>query len=383
MDEKSKVALVYCNSYAEETLSAAIQRGLELIGGMAQFIQADENIVLKPNVLVGEGPDKIIGPHPLVFKVVAQMAQAVTPNLSYGDSPATGKAAGHMAKAGFAARAEELNIPLADFDNGQEVHFTESPFIKQFSLANGVLAADGLISLAKFKTHQLTRITGPIKNQFGCVPGVLKAEFHLKLPNPLDFAKMLVCLNLYIRPRLYVVDGITAMEGNGPHSGNAVPLNVLLFSSDPVALESVMCRLIDLNPAFVPTIKYGAEWSLGTADPEKIELLGDEIEPLIQKRFNVVREPVRAVTDSGLTPLLRNLVSDRPVIDTRLCNQCGTCVRACPVSPKAVDWHDGNRLSSPTYRYERCIRCFCCQELCPQHAISVKTPLLGRLLKRV
>ncbi|MBE0697884.1 MAG: hypothetical protein IH586_13260, partial [Anaerolineaceae bacterium] len=58
-------------------------------------------------------------------------------------------------------------------------------------------------------------------------------------------------------------------------------------------------------------------------------------------------------------------------------------VKHCPAQPKAVDWHTGDKSKSPTYKYERCIRCFCCQELCPELAISVKTPLLGKLLRSI
>ena len=188
------------------------------------------------------------------------------------------------------------------------------------------------------------------------MPGVLKAEFHIKLPNALDFAKMLVCINLYIRPRLYIVDGIMAMEGNGPRGGSPVNLKVLLFSKDPVAAEAVMCRLIDLNPQFVPTMKPALEWGLGTYLAEDIELVGDPIEPLVNKSFNVVRAPVKPVTSSTSVSFIKNLVSPRPVIDPEKCNQCGTCVKVCPAAPRAVDWHDGNRNKAPTSQFERCIR---------------------------
>lgn len=382
MEKKVKVAVIRCDNYAQDSIDSAVRRGIDLIGGMSIFIKTSEKIVLKPNVLVGDKPEKIIGPHPSVFKAVGRLAQTVTHNLSYGDSPAMGKALPHAQKAGLAAVADELGIPLADFDNGREVHLPDSPFIKRFVLANGVLDSDGLISIAKFKTHQLTRITGPIKNQFGCIPGVLKAEFHIKLPNALDFAKMLVCINLFIRPRLYIVDGIIAMQGNGPRGGNPVYMNVLLFSKDPVALEAVMCRLIHLNPDYVPTIQPAVEWGLGTSSFEDIELVGDALEPLVNKTFDVVRKPVVPVTNTTGISIFKNLVSPRPVIDPLLCNQCGTCNRVCPASPKAVGWFDGDRKKVPTYQYDRCIRCFCCQELCPEHAISVQTPLLGKIIHR-
>lgn len=378
---KSKVALVRCSSYDEAVVAEAVKRGVALLGGMDAFIKPGEKILLKPNVLVGDSPDKHIGPHPLVFKAVAQQTQSLTANVTYGDSSGAGKPLGQMRKAGFAEIAQALNIPLADFEGGQEIQFHDSPFTKQFMLANGVLDADGLISISKFKTHQLTRVTGAVKNQFGCVPGMLKPQFHIKLPNALDFAKMLVCLNLYIKPRLFIMDGIMAMEGNGPRGGTGVAMNVLLFSADPIALDATMCRMIDLDPEFVPTMKPGQDWGLGTYQAADIELVGDALDSFVNKSFNVVRAPVKAVTNSTVVPFFRNLVSPRPVIDLAKCNRCGTCVTHCPATPKAVDWHDGDKKKSPTYKYERCIRCFCCQELCPKLAISVKTPLLGKIFE--
>jgi uncharacterized protein (DUF362 family)/Pyruvate/2-oxoacid:ferredoxin oxidoreductase delta subunit len=382
LNTKSKVALIRCNSYDETEVTSAVQRGLALLGGMETFIRPQERILLKPNVLFGEPPEKLVGPHPFVFREVARLAQLVTSNLSYGDSSGFGKPSAHMRRSGLAAEAQALGIALADFENGKEVQFKESPFLKHFILANGVLDADGLISIAKFKTHQLTRITGAIKNQFGCVPGALKMEFHIKLPNSLDFAKMLVCLNLYIRPRLYIVDGITAMQGNGPRNGDACQMNVLLFSADPVASEAVMCRLIGLNPEYVPTMKPAHEWGLGTYLSDEIELIGDPWEPLVNKFFNVARTPVKSVTNSRNVPFVKNLISPRPVIDAQRCIRCGICVRSCPANPKAVDWHDGDQVKPPSYKYEGCIRCFCCQESCPEGAIRVITPPLGRLLYR-
>ncbi len=94
-----------------------------------------------------------------------------------------------------------------------------------------------------------------------------------------------------------------------------------------------------------------------------------------------MRAPVRPVTNSATVTLGRNLVSPRPVISAAACKNCGTCVQHCPAVPKAVDWHAGDKSKPPTYKYERCIRCFCCQELCPEAAVTVTTPLLGRLLQ--
>ncbi len=379
---KSQVALVRCNDYEEQRVAEAVARGVGLLGGMQAFLRPEERIVLKPNILVGEAPEKLISPHPLVFKAVARLAKGITPNVSYGDSSAVGRPAGNMRRAGYAEVARELGIPLADFEGGRQVQFKDSPFLKRLMLANAVLNADGLISISKLKTHGLMRFTGAVKNQFGCVPGMLKAESHITQPNARDFAGMLVCLCLYLRPRLYVMDAVTAMQGNGPRGGSAKQMNALLFSADPVALDATACRMIDLDPAFVPTMGPGQDWGLGTFDPAEIELLGDPLDSFVQKDFDVVRSPVRAVPSSAGMGLLRNLVSPRPVIDEARCKSCGTCVTHCPASPKAVDWRDGNQKAPPIYHYGRCIRCFCCQELCPEAAVLVTIPLLGRLFGR-
>lgn len=379
---KSKVAIVKCDSYDESKVYEAVKKGIELIGGIDQFVKSNEKILLKPNILIGDKPEKNTTTNPMVFKAVAKLVGAVTKNLTYGDSPGFGKPQGQAKKAHFEGIAEELGIKFADFENGEEVHFKDSPFVKQFVIAKGVREADGIISISKMKTHGLTRITGAVKNQFGCVPGLLKAEYHVKMPNNIDFSKMLVALNLLLEPRLYIMDGISAMEGNGPRSGDPVNMGVLLFSSDPVALDAVFCKMIDINPEFIPTITAGKEYGLGTYINDEIEIAGEKLEPLIKKDYKVVRKPVKPVTDTGIVSFFKNLLAPRPIIDKDKCIKCGVCVKVCPVKEKAVNWSNGDKTKPPVHNYKICIRCYCCQELCPERAISIKTPLLGKLLHR-
>jgi Pyruvate/2-oxoacid:ferredoxin oxidoreductase delta subunit len=156
-----------------------------------------------------------------------------------------------------------------------------------------------------------------------------------------------------------------------------------LFSSDPIALDSTVCRIIDIDPEFVPTMKIGKEVGLGTYIEDEIELLGDPIEGFIDKQFDVKREPVEAYKPGGSgIRALRNLFVPKPYIVHDKCIRCGVCTQMCPVNPKAVDWHDGNKQKSPYYKYEKCIRCYCCQELCPESAIKLKVPLIRRIFSR-
>jgi heterodisulfide reductase subunit A-like polyferredoxin len=121
---------------------------------------------------------------------------------------------------------------------------------------------------------------------------------------------------------------------------------------------------------------------LGTYHYENIDILGDPIEPLIIKDFKVVRKAVASASSGVIRTFLKNLGTPRPVIDPAKCTACGTCVKMCPIGPTALDWIKLETGKIPRHTYSNCIRCYCCQELCPEGAIEVKTPLLGRLFFR-
>lgn len=378
----AKVALIRCDSYGEEKVLIAVRKGIELIGGAGLFAKAGEKILLKPNMLAGDPPSRCTSTHPAVLKAVGRVFLETSAFLSFGDSPGFGNPETVARKTELGMAALELGIPLADFISGREIVYTNAVQNKKFFIANGVLDSDGIISLPKLKSHAFAKITGSIKNQFGCVPGTRKAEYHVKIPDARNFARMLVDLNAYLKPRLYVMDGILAMEGNGPRGGTPKAMNVLLFSSDPIALDATVCRMMNLDPTLVPTIIYGMEAGLGTYLESEIELLGDTLESFRDPTFVVNREPIKVSHPSKAFNWLRNSLMNKPVIDEKKCVKCGVCVQVCPVQPKAVDWrNDPEHSQPPSYQYGRCIRCYCCQELCPESAIYVKRPFIRRLLR--
>lgn len=377
----SLVAIVRCEDYDAARVQAAVGRGLALLGGIERFAKAGERLVLKPNLLSGKAPEKAVTTHPSVFAAVARHLQAAAATVTYGDSPGFGSPESVARRAGLSQVAETLGVTLADFRTGRMVSFPEGRLIRQFTIAEGALDCDGIVSLPKLKTHAFMQMTGAVKNQFGCIPGLLKGEFHARLPEADRFAQMLVDLTRLLHPRLYVMDAVVAMEGNGPGSGQPRKMAALLFSEDPVALDTIACRMMGLDAARVPTVRWGEETGLGTAT--RVKLVGDAVESFAVSDFEGVRERTATVESMNrlLMRFMKNLVVPRPVIDAMRCTRCGTCVQVCPATPKAVDFREG-RERPPVYDYTVCIRCYCCQELCPEEAITVDTPLLGRLLHR-
>ena len=380
---KTRVAVIRCETYDDDQVLKAIKTGIDLLGGISVFAKPGERIVMKPNILIGTDPDKGVTTHPAVFRAVGKLLKDAGASVYYGDSPSFGKSEPNLRRSGLKQVGDELGFILADFDSGRPISHKEALLVKKFIIANGVLDSDGLVSLPKLKTHGLVRFTGAVKNQFGCVPGLLKSQYHVKLPDPYDFATMLVDLNTLIKPRLYVMDGIMAMEGNGPRSGKLKKLSVLLLSIDPIALDAIACRIIDLDPEIVPTSKPGEKAGLGTYHIENIELVGERIESFTDMSFEVNRTPPVSGSGSRFRTFIKNRITQRPVIDKTKCTLCDICVRMCPVEPKAVDWYKGDQSKPPKHDYGRCIRCYCCQETCPEGAIFIDSPLLGRLFPRI
>ena len=309
------------------------------------------------------------------------LSEAGCGSVAVGDSPANGNCVGAMHKLGL-TEDKLFGAHIADMSHEVTVDYPEGRTAKRFYFAREVTESDAIIGVCKMKTHMLERVTGALKNMYGLVCGFRKAVGHTTYNNAAVFARMLCDLYKATPQRLHVMDGVVAMEGNGPASGDPVEMGVILASSDPIALDSVFCRLVYLSPKLVPTNVYGALAGIGTFDESEIDVVlidedGSEkpvsMSELVERcgdpDFDVLREGEKL---NILTLLARITGGKRkPVIDASLCVRCGVCADHCPVDGKALSFAAG-RSEPPVYNYKKCIRCYCCQEVCPKKAISVK-----------
>ena len=392
----SKVALIKLERYDQDELNTAMAAAFEKLN-LSDLFKAGERILIKPNMLAAVSPDKHVTPHPYVFQALAAELQKLKLRLSYGDSPAIDSPERAARICGFEDVARNMNIESADFSNSLEKEIPDASIYRRMPLAKGVAAADGLVSLAKMKTHALTGMTGVLKNQFGVIPGMTKAKLHAHFSDLEHFSMLLADINRYVSPRLAIMDGIIAMEGNGPRNGRPKQANMLIVSADLVAVDTLAALAMGLEPAELPAICHAADTGLGEMDPEKIELILMQIsgsavaasEGLLSEMADSLRIPdfqpaetqrskMAMATRLG-APLARQFLMNRPIINPDICTRCGICVKACPVEPKAVLRKNIN--SVPVYHYQRCIRCYCCQETCPEGAITVKKPFIRRIIR--
>ncbi|MBN1640291.1 MAG: DUF362 domain-containing protein [Anaerolineae bacterium] len=379
---RSTVALVQCTTYDLDAVEAALRRGIALLGGLEQFVKPGERILLKPNVLAGDAPERAVTTHPVVLEASARIFQAGGATISFGDSPGFENPVHAARSSGMTAAGARCGATLADFATARSMSAPvgEGRRGLRFPIAQAVHDCDGLINLPKMKTHQLTRITGAVKNLFGCVVGARKALYHVQHQDVQDFAELLVELALALPCRLHILDGIVAMEGNGPRSGDPREVGVLLLSTDPVAVDATFCRIVDMDPGLAPTNPAGQRLGLGVYDEAQIDLVGDDLDALRVPSFRMVRKPVYDNASYAHYRPIKNALLPKPVIDAFKCVRCGVCVDACPVPGKALRFTGSRKESPPVYDYDVCIRCYCCQEMCPHGAIDTVTPLLGRLL---
>lgn len=372
-----RVAVVRCDEYHDAFDKLAW--GVDLLGGVDAFCSPGERLLLKPNLLVGDRPEHGTTTHPAVFEAAAQLFQSAGATLSYGDSPGFGSLALTAKLSGLDEIAQQLGIELADFNTVVETPNPGGILLKHFQTAKSLSTVDGVINLPKFKTHGLTRLTGAVKNLFGCLPGVQKTGFHARLADEFQFARMLVDLAELIGPRLHIMDGVYGMEGNGPRNGTTRKVGVLLLSTNPHALDFCVARIMNLDPDLVPTLKVAQE--AGLLQPEQVTILGDPIEACVIEDFKANRSKASTTGTQGFfMPIIKQWITPRPVINPDMCTHCGRCVTVCPVTPKALAFVNG-RVQPPEYDYHRCIRCYCCQEMCPDEAINIETPPVGKVIR--
>ncbi|MBF2065679.1 MAG: DUF362 domain-containing protein [Calothrix sp. C42_A2020_038] len=247
------VSLIRANSYEHQMLRDSLEVLLEPLGGIRSFVKPGNRVLLKPNLLTGARPTKECTTRKELVYAVAQMVVEAGGQPFLGDSPAFGSARGVALANGYKSVLDELNLPVVDF-HGKRYQASSENF-NHLLLSKEAMEADVVINLPKVKSHVQLVLTLGVKNLFGCVPGKMKAWWHMEAGKDANcFADMLVETARAINPDLTIVDGIIGHEGNGPSGGEPRQLNVLAASADVFAVDRAMVEILNVPPEQVPTL---------------------------------------------------------------------------------------------------------------------------------
>jgi uncharacterized protein (DUF362 family)/ferredoxin len=401
------VSLVRCDDYALERVEQALLRLLEPLGGMGALVRAGQRVVLKPNLVRAMAPELAATTHPALVAAVARQVMAIGAQAIIADSAGGPFTRGVLKnlyhKTGMDWAAEVSGAELNWDTEGSQVPHPSAQVLHRLDLIQPILQADAVINLGKLKTHNLTALTLCVKNLFGVVPGALKIGYHAKLQDRERFCLGLLDILAYVHPVLHILDAIVGMEGEGPSGGDPRAIGLLLAGTDALAVDLVATAAVGFQPRQVLTTRMAIEQGLTTGLLEDVALVGEAVTLPVITDF---RQGIEAAMDPGLLPKpLRHLLQAgnqriakrlENVLEgetarrltygwvwrqlaaqpnaTERCIGCGFCVRHCPV--QAITLVDNIAVMD----HRICIRCYCCHELCPELAIDLERPWLGRLL---
>jgi uncharacterized protein (DUF362 family) len=375
---KNVVAVSKCEDYSEPNLNNALDHIFTDLGGIENFIQPGDKVVIKPNMLLGKKPEEVVTTNPELIRHVIKRLKKIDCEIVIGDSPGgpfnESRLKNIYKKTGFYEIAQTEGIQLNYNTDSTEVSFPDGFIVKSFEIADFIKEADIVINMSKLKTHSFMKYTGSVKNLFGTIPGMQKAEYHLRMPEVDNFALMLVDLARLIAPQLNIMDAVDGMEGAGPSAGEKRNFGYLMASPSCFALDLAGTYLFNMEHSQVPTIKQAdLKGVIGSFD--EIKLIGDKLISAENTKVPEINESdTRTVKDLPplIAKIINKLLKPRPVFNTEECVRCGDCAANCPAEAIELDDY-------PEVDLEACIRCFCCQELCSYEAVNIKKPILGKL----
>lgn len=373
----SRIGIIKCNNYEYKKVLEKVYKALDGLSSVKEMKPG--RVLVKTNLLKKNKPEDGVTTHPYVVEGVVRFLQDKGHRVVIGDSPG-GPFNSSILKviyqsSGIADVAKRTGCELNYDTSTIDVHFEKAKYLKNMKLVKAFTEVDYVVSCGKLKTHTMMTYTGAVKNLFGVIPGVIKADYHLNLNDLTQFAHMLIDICEYINPVFSVLDGIEAMEGDGPSSGDIRNLGLILVGDNPYDLDYVATNIAGINNA--PTIVESLNRGLLT-NIEEITYFGDDISQMEIAPFKLPKSTHVNFISGKIPKFVEDFILDNirpyPIIKEDLCISCGICANNCPA--KVIDMSS----NKPIINTKDCIRCFCCHELCPKKAVGIKRHALHKII---
>lgn len=328
-----------------------------------------KKVLIKPNILSDAKMEKCITTHPVIVQAVIQiLKERDAKEILVGDSPGLHTPNFKPISCGIYAVLQEENVSWEDFSK-DPIHI-KTRARKSLTIAKVINEVDLIINLPKFKTHQLMTTTGGVKNFFGLMPGLNKSPLHVTAPEPATFARVICSIEEALPcPTFTIMDAIIGMEGAGPANGNPKQVGLLIGSQDPYGTDYSQSIIMGYKTDDIPILYEGVR-----RRRTKLEFNFTHLNPndLIIKDFKRVEIKKRNVITALLLPFLTKPVATfrakfRPYPHfNQDCILCERCVHICPAK---VLQKEGDKI---VINHKKCVRCYCCHEVCPKNAIDLK-----------
>ncbi len=384
MDIFAAVAAARAEEYDFSKIKDVISSHFEALGITPEFF-AGKKVAIKPNLVMKKEPEAAATTHPVTLDALLSVLKDMNVTPVIAESPGGIYSKTRMESiyrvCGIEAVAKKYGDILNTDVSWKHMSFKDAVVCHEFDIITPLYDADIIIDLCKLKSHSLTKMSAAIKNFYGSVPGVTKFEMHAAYPENERFIGMIcdlckmMCENKEI---IAITDGIVGMEGNGPTGGAPKKIGCLLTSRNPFASDLLAEKILGFEGT-VPMIEEAKHRGYMPESIEKLNIIGEKAENLVVSDF-VEPESTKKGGASALQFFTHGKIGElfmpRPVVDLKKCRGCAECHNSCPQHTIEMREKKGKR-----YAYintKNCIRCFCCQELCPFIAIETKkNPILN------
>jgi uncharacterized protein (DUF362 family)/Pyruvate/2-oxoacid:ferredoxin oxidoreductase delta subunit len=364
-------------SYDPAALDAAVKSFLREMP--LSRVNRSKRVLIKPNLLGAYPPERAVTTHPAVVEALVRYWLEKGKEVWIGDSPGGALNVERVWETcGYNDLAKRYPVKLVNLSTAG---FRELDYEGTKVKISEVFWRCGIIiNVAKYKTHSLTGFTGGLKNLYGLVPGLIKTDYHRLYPATKDFAALLLALYWLTRSRVSYsfIDGILGMDGAGPSAGRVRNFGLLFGSRSIPAMDYTAARLMGFRMDDVPYLREALHGD-GIL-PSRIKVptsFQDFTLPDVDIRVVKLRKELLKYVPGIGRKIFQKVYYFHPRISER-CKSCGLCVRSCPVhaiTPPAPG-------ILPAVNPKVCIKCMCCHEMCPHHAVDIHKSFLAGLVTR-
>jgi uncharacterized protein (DUF362 family) len=259
-----------CVVRAEDPIKGVME-ALEKIEAR-RLLSKEDKVLIKPNYITSDHPSTGVTTDGRVVEGLIRFLKALgIDSIIVGEGSGMADTMEAFKVAGLLEISERYGLRLVDLNRDEfiRVDVPGAVALKSVKIAKTALESTFIISVPKLKVHRMAGVTLSLKNMMGVVSP--KGIIH----SPLD--EKIVDLNMVVKPKLAIVDGITAGAKSELNS-IPVPMGIIIAGEDPVSVDAVGAAIMGFDPLSIGHIRRAHERHLGIGDLRQIEVVGEAIE---------------------------------------------------------------------------------------------------------